>query len=171
MKLSLPRDRQKEIFEDRINEIETNEDELSFFDADYIKSIYINKILTTFSISYEDEAYLLQVQINLPKIVYDTQELFHLCIYNKSFTTKSELFDAFYNLKTEELSSLMETKLQEHFIFNYELCSVFGCENPFNSSCPQCGYLLCLLCLLSLNLQSSDNKSIQCPGCRFEFKK
>ena len=40
-KLSLPRDRQQKIFEDRINEIESNEDELSFFDADYIKSIYI----------------------------------------------------------------------------------------------------------------------------------
>ena len=75
MKLSLPLDRQQQIFEDRINEIETNEDELSFFDSDYVKSIYINKILTTFSISYEDEAYLLQVQINLPKIVYDTQEV------------------------------------------------------------------------------------------------
>ena len=69
----------------------------------------------------QDETYLLQVQINLPKSVYDTQELFHFCNYNISFPTKSEIFVAFYTLKTEELSSLIETKLQEHIIFHFQL--------------------------------------------------
>ena len=168
MKLSPSREYQTQIFEERLEEIKnTEDDELSLFDTRIIKSLYINKILTSFSLSYENDSYILMIDINIPKILYDTQEYFDICVYNKSFPSKTELINAFYAFSVPDIQCLSESKLNKHFVYHHELCSVFGCENVYNSNCPQCGYFLCLPCLLNLNLQNS----VDCCGCRFKFKK
>ena len=57
MKLSPSREYQEQIFEERLEEIKnTEDDDLSLFDTRIIKSLYINKILTSFSLSYENDS-------------------------------------------------------------------------------------------------------------------
>jgi len=50
---------------------------------------------------------------------------------------KKEFINAFYDLTISDLQSLIESKLNEDFVYNHKLCSVFGCENVYNSNCPQ----------------------------------
>ena len=41
-------------------------------DGSGLKSLYVNKVLTTFYVNFdEDKGYILSVEINIPKIIYN----------------------------------------------------------------------------------------------------
>ena len=44
-------------------------------DGVILKTMYMNKILTTFFINYEQEKYMLTIEINLPKVIYNNVSL------------------------------------------------------------------------------------------------
>ena len=69
-------------------------------------------------------------------------------------------------MNLDAIRQLIEKKLKEHFACNNHTCDVLACEAPYNSNCPQCGFFLCLFCLLNMNL---TGKELTCPACRFAF--
>ena len=147
---------------------EQDDDTESFFMADGIvlKTMYVNKILTTFYVSYE-EKYTLTIEINIPKIIYNNVEYYHLPVYQESFSSEEDIYKEYYEMNVDAIRQLIEKKLKEHFACNNHMCDILSCENPYNSNCPQCGFFLCLFCLLNMNLTGKD---LTChASCRFAF--
>ena len=134
-------------------------------DGIVLKTMYVNKILTTFYVNYE-EKYKLTIEINIPKIIYNNVEYYYLAVYPESFLSEEDIFKKYYEMNLNVIRDLIEKKLKEHFAFNNHTCDVLSCENPFNSNCPRCSYFLCLFCLLNINLTGKD---LTCPACRFAF--
>lgn len=139
MKIASSLDSRLRIFEQKLEEIKNDfdEDEIILFDnyAHVIKTIYVDKILTNVSILYKRSSYVLQIEINLPKLIYDTREYFILVVYTKSFTDKTILVAEFYELFIDRLRSSIESKVCEHYIYHRESCSIFDCESPLKSKC------------------------------------
>ena len=167
MNLNCDETTRREFFIKKLNECKKETESLFESDTNILKTLYVNKILTTFYVNFEEEEkYTLTIEINIPKIIYNSLEYFHLAVYEESFHTEDEFYTKYYEMDVDTTRGLIEKKLKEHFVCNNYICDVLSCENPYNSCCPQCGFFLCLFCLLNMNL---IGKNISCPGCRFEF--
>ena len=90
----------------------------------------------------------------------------HLAVYQENFQTEDDIYTKYYEMNLDAIRDLIEKKLKEHFACNNYACDVLACESPYNSNCPQCGFFLCLFCLLSMNL---TGKELTCPSCRLAF--
>ena len=136
-------------------------------DGNVLKTLYVNKILTTFCVNFEEEkGYTLTIEINIPKVIYNNVEYYHSAVYQESFLSEEDIYKKYYEIDLNAIRDLIEKKLKEHFACNNHTCDVLSGENPYNSSCPQCGFFLCLFCLLNMNLTGKD---LNCPACRFAF--
>jgi len=68
----------REFFIKKLNECK-KESESSFeSDANILKTLYVNKILTTFYVNFE--------------IIYNSLEYFHLAVYQESFHTEDDIY-------------------------------------------------------------------------------
>ena len=73
-------------------------------DGSVLKSLYVNKVLTTFYVNFEEEkGYTLTVEINIPKIIYSSLEYFHLAVYRKTFQTEDDIFTKYYEMNLDLL--------------------------------------------------------------------
>ena len=169
MNLNCDETSRREFFMEKLKECkkEQDDDTESFFmpDGIVLKTMYVNKILTTFYVNYE-EKYTLTIEINIPKIIYNNVEYYHLAVYQESFLIEEDIYKKYYDMDLDAIRDLIEKKLKEHFAYNNHKCDILSCENPYNSNCPQCGFFLCLFCLLNMNLTGKD---LTCPSCRFAF--
>ena len=62
----------RELFIAKLNECKKETESLFESDANILKTLYVNKILTTFYINFEEEKYTLTIEINIPKIIYNS---------------------------------------------------------------------------------------------------
>jgi len=98
---------------------EQEDDTDSFFmpDGIVLKTMYVNKILSTFYVNYE-EKYTLTIEINIPKIIYNNVEYYHLAVYQESFFSEDDIYKNYYEMNVDAIRNLIEKKLKKHFACN-----------------------------------------------------
>ena len=134
----------------------------------HLKTLYIDRIQTDFSISYES-TFILYVNVLVPRLVYNNQEMESISIINEKFDDIDKIINRYYELDKETVKQLIEKKLKEYFVYHTDPCSLLGCENPGSSFCPRCSYCMCTLCLININMTVENESNFACPQCRFNF--
>lgn len=135
----------------------------------HLKTLYVDRIQTDFSISFEKNLFILYVNVLVPRLVYNNQEMECIPIVNERFDDIDKIIDRYYELNKETVKQLIEKKLQEYFVYHTDPCSLLACENPGSSFCPRCSYCMCTLCLININMTVENELNFCCPQCRFNF--
>ncbi len=152
-----------------LSENEDEDSSISLCCKKYLKTLYITRIQTDFSISYEKDVYILYIDILIPKLVYNNQEMECISIVNERYEDIEKIIDRYYKLDKDTVKQLMEQKLKEYFVYHTDPCSLLGCENPASSFCPRCSYCMCSICLININMTVENESNFACPQCRFNF--
>jgi len=97
--------------------------------------------LTTFYVNYEEEKHTLTIEINIPKVIYNSSEYFHLPVYQESFHTEDDIYTKYYKMNVDTIWGYIEKKVKEHLVSNNHTCDVLSCESPYNLPEFECNFI------------------------------
>ena len=139
MNLNCDETTRREFFIKKLNECKKESESLFESDTNILKTLYVNKILTTFHVNFE--------------IIYNSLEYFHLAVYQESFHTEDDIYTKYYEMNFDTIRGYIEKKLKEHLVCHNYSCDVLSCESPYNINCPQYldSFFVCsVFCYLSI---------------------